>query len=306
MPAPWPPAGRSSPALGRGRGHRRAGQRHRVGRRAGHEAVRGLAYEEFARSRWRWISVTPTWATSTLPLADRPRRRPVAVERPGRLPGGVREGRRHRASRRAADLVGDVALAVEPIGDLAWDLNVRRWCDDALSAAPESETAYRARLLARATETSIYLGEHAAADQASRTALALAGRSADGTAVIAALGARQLACSAPENLAERDTIAARMVEMGVALRRATVELRGRLWVIDTLWERGDLAGIAATLGRLEWCARQAAAPSLCGICCAPRRRWPRHAASSPLPWSRAGPRSAPSAPSATRQRWAPR
>jgi DNA-binding CsgD family transcriptional regulator len=48
--------------------------------------------------------------------------------------------------------------------------------------------------------------------------------------------------------------------MGLALRRATVELRGRLWVIDTLWERGDLAGIAATLGRLEWCARQAGGP----------------------------------------------
>ena len=75
--------------------------------------------------------------------------------------------------------------------------------------------------------------------------MALADRSADGTAVIAALGARQLACSGPENLAERDIIAMRMVEMGLGLRRTATELRGRLWVIDTLWERGDLAGIAA-------------------------------------------------------------
>ena len=203
------------------------------------------------------------------------------------------------------DLIGDVALTVEPIGELAWDLNVRRWCDDALSAAPESETAYRARLLARATEASIYLGEHAAAHQAGRTALALADRSADGTAVIAALGARQLACSGPENLAERDTIATRMVEMGLGLRRATIELRGRLWVIDTLWERGDLAGIAATLGGWNGASGEPAAPSLGGICCVPRRRWPRHAVSSPRPLSWAGPHSTPSAPSATRERWAP-
>jgi hypothetical protein len=141
----------------------------------------------------------------------------------------------HRIGR--PDLVGDVALTVEPIGDLAWDLNVRRWCDDALSAAPGSERAYRARLLARATEASIYLGEHAAADQASRTALALAGR-----------------------------------------RRS---------------------------GGWNGAPGKPAGPSLYGICCARRRRWPRRAASSPLPWSWAGPRSTPSAPSATRQRWAP-
>ena len=230
--------------------------------RAGHEAVRGLAYEEGARLFQMALDIGDP------ALGDEQRCRLLIDLADAQWRSSDLEGCRAACEKAVAlahrigrpDLVGDVALTVEPIGDLAWDLNVRRWCDDALSAAPESETAYRARLLARATEASIYLGEHAAADQASRTALALAGRSADSTAVIAALGARQLACSAPENLAERDTIATRMVEIGVALRRATVELRGRLWVIDTLWERGDLAGIAATLGRLEWCARQAGGP----------------------------------------------
>ena len=230
--------------------------------RAGHEAVRSLAYEEGAglfqmaldigdadlgdkrRCRLLIDLADAQWRSSDLESCRIACEKAVAIaQRIGRF-----------------DLIGDAALAVEPIGDLAWDLNVRRWCDDALSVAPEPEAAYRARLLARAAEASVYLGEHAAADQASRTALALADRSADGTAVIAALGARQLACSGPENLAERDTIAARMVEIGLGLRRTTTELRGRLWITDILWERGDLAEIAATLGRLEWCARQAGGP----------------------------------------------
>ncbi len=230
--------------------------------RAGHEAVRGLAYEEGARLFQLALDIDDP------DLGDEQRCRLLIDLADAQWRSSDLEGCRTACEKAVAiaqrigrpDLIGDVALTVEPIGDLAWDLNVRRWCDDALSAAPESETAYRARLSARATEASIYLGEHAAADQASRTALALADRSADGTAVIAALGARQLACSGPENLAERDTIATRMVEMGLGLRRTTIELRGRLWVIDTLWERGDLAGIAATLGRLEWCVRQAGGP----------------------------------------------
>jgi len=230
--------------------------------RAGHEAVRSLAYEEGARlfqmaldigdpdpgdeQRCRLLIdlADAQWRSSDLEGCRAACEKAVAIAQ--------RIGR--------PDLIGDAALTVEPIGDLAWDLNVRRWCDDALSAAPQPEAAYRARLLARATEASVYLGEHAAADQASRTALELADRSADGIAVIAALGARQLACSGPENLAERDTIAARMVEMGLGLRRTTTEMRGRLWVIDALWERGDLAGIAAALGRLEWCVKQADGP----------------------------------------------
>jgi DNA-binding CsgD family transcriptional regulator/tetratricopeptide (TPR) repeat protein len=230
--------------------------------RAGHEAVRSLAYEEGARLFQMALDIgDPN-------LGDEQRCRLLIDLADAQWRSSDLEGCRTACEKAVAiaqrirrpDLIGDAALTVEPIGDLAWDLNVRRWCDDALSAAPEPEAAYRARLLARAAEASVYLGEHAAADQASRTALALADRSADGTAVIAALGARQLACSGPENLAERDTIAARMVEMGLGLRRRTTELRGRLWVIDILWERGDLAGIAATLGRLEWCARQAGGP----------------------------------------------
>ncbi len=221
--------------------------------RAGDEAVRGLAYEEGARLFQMALDIGDP------DLGEEQRCRLLIDLADAQWRSSDLEGCRTACEKAVAiaqrigrpDLIGDAALTVEPIGDLAWDLNVRRWCDDALSAAPESETAYRARLLARATEASIYLGEHAAADQASRTALALADRSADGTAVIAALGARQLACSGPENLAERDAIATRMVEMGLGLRRTTIELRGRLWVVDILWERGDLAGIAATLGRLD-------------------------------------------------------
>ena len=106
--------------------------------RAGHEAVRGLAYEEgcppvpdgagYRRSRsWRraTLSLLIDLADAQWRSGDLERCR-VACEEAVAI--AQRIGR--------PDLVGDVALTVEPVGDLAWDLNVRRWCDDALSQAP--------------------------------------------------------------------------------------------------------------------------------------------------------------------------
>ena len=106
--------------------------------RAGHEAVRSLAYEEGARLFQMALDIGDAdlgdkrrcrllidladaqWRSSDLESCRMACEKAVAIaQRIGRL-----------------DLIGDAALAVEPIGDLAWDLNVRRWCDDALSVAP--------------------------------------------------------------------------------------------------------------------------------------------------------------------------
>jgi len=230
--------------------------------RAGRGAVRGLAYEEGARLFQMALDAGDP------DLGDEQRCHLLIDVADAQWRSGDLERCRVACEKAVAiaqrigrpDLVGDVALTIEPVGDLAWDLNVRRWCDDALSQAPGLAPASRARLLARATEAAIYAGEYNAADQASRAALELASQSSDATAIVAALGARQLACSAPEHRDDRAAIADRMVEMGLVLRRPGVELRGRLWIIDTLWEGGDLAGIAAALGRLEWCARHAGGP----------------------------------------------
>jgi DNA-binding CsgD family transcriptional regulator len=230
--------------------------------RAGREAVRGLAYEEGARLFQMALDAGDP------DLGDEQRCRLLIDVADAQWRSGDLERCRAACEKAVAiaqrigrpDLVGEIALTIEPVGDLAWDLNVGRWCDDALSQAPGLAAASRARLLARATEAAIYAGEHDAAGQASRAALELASQSGDAGAIVAALGARQLACSAPEHRDERAAIAGRMVEMGLVLRRPGVELRGRLWTIDTLWEDGDLAGIAAALGRLEWCARHVGGP----------------------------------------------
>ena len=230
--------------------------------RAGREAVRGLAYEEGARLFQMALDAGDP------DLGDEQRCRLLINVADAQWRSGDLERCRVACEKAVAiaqrigrpDLVGDVALTIEPVGELAWDLNVRRWCDDALSQAPGLAPASRARLLARDTEAAIYAGEHSAADQASRAALELASQSGDADAIVAALGARQLACSAPEHRDERAAIADRMVETGLVLRRPGVELRGRLWIIDTLWEGGDLAGIATALGRLEWCASHVGGP----------------------------------------------
>lgn len=158
------------------------------------------------------------------------------------------------------DLLGEAALTMEAIGELAWDLGLRRLCDEALAGLGDSDDALRARLLARLTEASVYVGEEPTAEQTSRDALELADRSGEPTATIAALGARQLACSGPEYVEERTLLAQRMIDAGLVLRRPATEMRGRLWMIDVYWERGDLAAIASSVGRLAWCVEHVRGP----------------------------------------------
>jgi DNA-binding CsgD family transcriptional regulator len=51
-----------------------------------------------------------------------------------------------------------------------------------------------------------------------------------------------------------------MTDLGERLRRPAVEMWGRLWAIDVLWERGDLTGIATEITRLRWCVDQQRSP----------------------------------------------
>ncbi|MBL7501281.1 AAA family ATPase [Frankia sp. CNm7] len=231
-------------------------------RRAAAAALRSLAYEESARlyqvaldaggptidqrlrcdlliglagARWRARDMELCRATTTEAIA--------LARRIGR-----------------ADLIAEAALGVEPVGTMTWDLEVRRWCDEALAGLDPADLARRARLLARSAEASVYLNDSAAAEEASREALALADGVDDPIVVIAALRSRQLCRSGPEHVDERGGIADRMTEIGRALRRPREEMWGRLWRIDTFWERGDLAAVTAELPRLGWCVDQVGGP----------------------------------------------
>ena len=77
---------------------------------------------------------------------------------------------------------------------------------------------------------------------------------------MAALRARQLTYSGPDHSDQRADLAARMTALGERLRRPAVEMWGRLWTVDVLWERGDLGGIETEVNRLQWCVEQQRSP----------------------------------------------
>lgn len=255
-------------------------------RRAADAAMRALAYEESARlyrlaldvggpaigpqDRYGLLAALARarWRATDIPACREATAEAVALA--------------HRLGR--PDLAAEAVLVVEPVGTLAWDLELRRWCEEALAdlgagggehpGGPshgddgngpgdrpgDGDLPMRARLLGRAAEAAVYTGDVAGADETSRRALAVADRTADPAATIAALKARQIALSGPEHTDARAPLAERMTELGVALRRPQEEMWGRLWRIDVCWERGDLAGIAAELPRLGWCVDHVGGP----------------------------------------------
>ena len=94
-----------------------------------------------------------------------------------------------------------------------------------------------------------------------RRRLTLAEACADPDALVAALRARQLTGSGPEHSDQRADLAARMTALGERQRRPAVEMWGRLWTIDVLWERGDLGGIEAEIDTAALVRRTAAQPA---------------------------------------------
>ncbi|WP_091368430.1 ATP-binding protein [Actinokineospora alba] len=152
-------------------------------------------------------------------------------------------------------LLARVALTLEPCGESTWDGDLHRWCTEALARSTQDDPT-RARLLARLARTAVYCGHHDEADAASAEALRLA-RGAEGTDLaIDVLTARQLVCAGPDHTAEVVDLAAAMIATG----RPEAELWGRLWLIDTRWYAGDLAGIAAELPRLRRTTEEVGGP----------------------------------------------
>ncbi|HEY6294736.1 MAG TPA: AAA family ATPase [Streptosporangiaceae bacterium] len=164
------------------------------------------------------------------------------LHRSGDLPGAqqtaVQVGRRAEARRDRAWLVR-TALVMEATGVPEWDGEICRFCEQAL-AGDDVPDELRARVSARYARALVYRGENDRAEQVSRDALAVADAAGDPVALVDALQARQLARSAPEGLAERVVLAGRMLEAAGLLGSAWVEMWGRLWRIDTLFETGQL------------------------------------------------------------------
>jgi DNA-binding CsgD family transcriptional regulator len=224
--------------------------------RAADEAMRSGAYEEAAR----WYTTALDHGGSALDDVERARlwlrvqAAEVAAGQHRRAFGAGEQAVRLARHDARPELVAAAALGCEPLGDTSSDRTLRNWCVEALAACVEP--AQRARLLARLAQTQVYTGGSDEAPRTADQAIELAEASGDDEALVAGLRARQLALSGVEHTATRLDVARRMTEVGERLRRPEVEMWGRLWRIDALWESGDLAAVAAELGQLAWSVEQ--------------------------------------------------
>ena len=186
----------------------------------------------------------------------------VSLYRSGDLPAwyGAAIDLAQRAERRGDRLLlARIATAMEATGDVAWDSQVSRVCEQALNGS-DLPDAVRANVLARYAQALAYRSEYERAGSTSRDALDLAESTGDPSVVVEALRVRQLACSAPEGSDERVLLATRMREMGEQMRNATVEMWGRLWQVDTLFETGQLAMVPSALIDLSSCIERVHRP----------------------------------------------
>ncbi|HEX6756812.1 MAG TPA: AAA family ATPase [Propionibacteriaceae bacterium] len=230
-------------------------------RRAGDEAMRALAFEEAARL---YVSALEIGA-DVLSDAERGRLlvdRAAAEHRSGRLnTARATCGDAIVIARRTRDhqVLAQAALTLEPAGDRAMDRDILDWCREALEV-PGPTPGIRAQLLARLTEAMVYCGEWDDAIATSSAALSAADDADDADALVAALRARQLACSGPDQVDERARLATVMIATGQADHRPDVEMWGRFWAIDAHMERGRIHEAALELDRVRWCVDRAGGP----------------------------------------------
>ena len=224
-------------------------------------AAEALAFEEAVRLYRQALSA----GEGELGEADRDRLElalAAALHRSGDLPGSQQAaaGVGRRAERRRDRLgLARTALVMEATGVPEWDGEICRVCEQAL-AGNDLPDDVRARVSASYAQALVYRGEYDRAGSVSRDALAAAESAADPVALVDALRARQLACCAPEGLAERTALAARMRGGADALGSTWVEMWGRLWRIDTLFETGQLRLVQRELTGLGSCLDRLSSP----------------------------------------------
>ena len=224
-------------------------------------AMEELAFEEAVRLYRQALSVgegeTGAEDRDRLELALA-----TALHRSGDLPGSqeTAAGVGRRALRRQDRLcLARTALAMEATGVPEWDGEICRICEQAL-AGDDLPDDLRARVSSQYAQALVYRGEYDRAGEMSREALSRADASNEPIVLVDALRARQLASCAPEGLTERVVLAGRMVEAADALGSAWVEMWGRLWRIDTLFETGQLRSAQRELADLGPCLERLSGP----------------------------------------------
>jgi hypothetical protein len=105
------------------------------------------------------------------------------------------------------DLQAIAAAVVEPSLVPEVNIQLRRLCETALTALPETEPGLRVRVTARLADVCHYLGDLSAAHAACAELVDLGRRSGDPRAVAIALHAQQLDVSGPDGVDERGRLA---------------------------------------------------------------------------------------------------
>ncbi|MGB8996559.1 MAG: adenylate/guanylate cyclase domain-containing protein [Pseudonocardiaceae bacterium] len=139
--------------------------------------------------------------------------------------------------------------------------------DEALTALDEQtlgdqQTLLKVRVLARLA-TSLYLSPFdslARRDALSRASVELARRLADGPTLAYALHARHLAMWGPDNVEERVTLSAEIIELAQQAGDFSLELAGHVWHLSDLFEMGDIPGADREIEIHEALARRTGYP----------------------------------------------
>jgi predicted ATPase/class 3 adenylate cyclase len=114
--------------------------------------------------------------------------------------------------------------------------------DEALAALGEQETLLKVRVLARLAAALYFSPGDSLArrESLSRASVELARRLGDGPAIAYALHARHLAVWAPENLEERVSLSAEIIELAQQAGDSSLEITGHVWQLADLFEMGDI------------------------------------------------------------------
>jgi DNA-binding CsgD family transcriptional regulator len=230
-------------------------------RRAADEAMRQLAYEDAVRLYERAVSLAAS-------LDDRERVQLLVALSRARISAGQVSG--HMATCldaaelaqriEAADLLAEVALAMDATAGQGFDIATRRVCESALDRLPEDARRLRARVLAHYIETFTFRAELADLGATSDTAMEQARASGDSLALADTLGAARVVQAGPDGLARRSALAEEMLALGRRERDAAMELSGQLWAIDVAFERGDFAAVGRAIEALALAAREVRGP----------------------------------------------
>lgn len=145
-----------------------------------------------------------------------------------------------------APVLARAALAFAGEQDSArLDIDAVSLLEEASRALGSEDVPLRARVLGRLAEALYVAPELARSEALSRDALSIARRCRDPVTLGHALKARHWSAWTPENLSERESIVAELLEVAATTGRAELEYVARVFAISNALERGDRAAAEA-------------------------------------------------------------